>query len=134
MRDIVEHLDKRMAAYSASLPSPKIKCSRNMKEMHGHFRTVSSGNVVLTIFPTQNTYHHVWKTVRTSLQCIVGLQSQGKGHEMRKTMGQICPFLFLAFHTFSLELEKNKTSKCCSESFPRMVTYILCVENCEKYI
>ena len=38
-------------------------------------------NVVLTIFHTQNIRHHAWKTVRTTLQCIVGLQSQGEGHE-----------------------------------------------------
>ena len=41
-------------------------------------------NVVLTVFHIQNIYHHLWKTVRTSLQCIVGLQSWGKGHEMEK--------------------------------------------------
>ena len=52
----------------------------------------------------------------------------------RKTMGQICPIVFLAFQTFSPGLEKNKTSMCGSESFPRMVTYILCVENCQNYI
>ena len=43
--------------------------------------------VVLTIFTTQNIYHHVWKIVRTTLQCIVGLQSRGEGHEMEKNCG-----------------------------------------------
>ena len=43
-------------------------------------------------------------------------------------MGQICPIDFLAFQTFSLALEKNETSKCGIESFPRMVTNILCVK------
>ena len=38
-------------------------------------------NVVLTIFHKQNIRHHVWKTVRTTLQRIGGLQSQGEGHE-----------------------------------------------------
>ena len=52
----------------------------------------------------------------------------------RKTVGQICPIVFLAFQTFSPGLENNKTSKCGSESFPRMMTYILCVENCQSYI
>ena len=39
-----------------------------------------------------------------------------------------------AFQTFSSGLEKNKASKCGSESFPRTVTYILCVENCQNQI
>ena len=33
------------------------------------------------IFHKQNLYHHAWKTVRTTLQCIVGLQLRGEGHE-----------------------------------------------------
>jgi hypothetical protein len=41
-------------------------------------------NGVLTIFHTQNVYHHAWKTVRTTLQCIVGLQLGEEGHEMEK--------------------------------------------------
>jgi hypothetical protein len=54
--------------------------------------------------------------------------------KQRKTMGKICPIVFLAFQTFSPGLEKNKTSKCGFKSFPHMVTYILCVENCQNYI
>ena len=53
-----------------------------------------------------------------------------RSSNVEKTMGQICPIVFLDFVTFSLGLENNKTSKCGSESFPRTVTYILCVENC----
>ena len=52
----------------------------------------------------------------------------------RKTVGQICPIVFLAFETFSPGLENNKTSKWCSENFPCRMTYILCVENCQTYI
>ena len=36
---------------------------------------------------TQNIYHHAWKTVKTTLKCIVGLQSRGKVMKRRKTMG-----------------------------------------------
>ena len=54
--------------------------------------------------------------------------------EKKKTGGQICPIVFLAFQTFSPGLENNKTSKRGSESFPCMMTYILCVENCQNYI
>ena len=84
-------------------------------------------NVVLTILDTKNIYHHVWKTVRSKIQCTVGLQSWGEGHK-------ICPIVFLAFQTFSPELENKETSKYGSESFPYMVTYILCVENCQNFI
>ena len=38
-------------------------------------------NVVLTIFHTQNISHYVLNTFRTTLQCIVGLKSQGEGHD-----------------------------------------------------
>ena len=43
--------------------------------------------VVLTIFDTQNIHHHVWKTVRTTLQGIVGLKLRGEGHESEKNCG-----------------------------------------------
>ena len=43
-------------------------------------------NVVLTVFHTQNIDHHVWETVRSTLQCIIGLQSWGKSHEMEKKL------------------------------------------------
>ena len=47
----------------------------------------------------------------------------GKVMKWRKTVGQICPIVFLAFQTFSPGMENNKISKCDSESFPCMVTY-----------
>ena len=40
--------------------------------------------------------------------------------------------IFILFMTFSPGLETNDTLQCSSDSFPHMVTYILCVENCEK--
>ena len=52
----------------------------------------------------------------------------------RKTVGKICPIVYLAFQTFSPGLENNETSKYSSESFPRMMTYILCVLNSQSYI
>ena len=79
----------------------------------------SHTKVVLTIFHTQNIYHHAWKTVGPTLQCIIGLQLRGEGHkiEREKTVGQICPIVFLAFQTFSSGLENKETSTCGSESF-----------------
>ena len=50
------------------------------------WETTMCRNVVLTIFHTQNIYHHAWKTVRTTLQCNVGLQLRGEGHEMEKEL------------------------------------------------
>ena len=41
------------------------------------------------------------------------------------------PPLFL---TFVPQFETNDTLQCSSDSFPRMVTYILCVENCQNTI
>ena len=86
-------------------------------------------NIVLTVFHTQNIHHHVWKTVRTTLQRDVGIQLRG-GHEMEKNCGTNLSHSFPCF-AFCLGLENNKTSKCGSESFPHMMTYILCVEKCQ---
>ena len=44
-------------------------------------------NIILTVFHAQNINHLVWKTVRTTLQCIVGLQLWGEGHAMEKNCG-----------------------------------------------
>ena len=53
----------------------------------------------------------------------------------RRTMEQICTLLFtLFFSTFSPQLNNNDTSKCSSDSFPGIVTYMLLVENCQNYI
>ena len=57
-----------------------------------------------------------------------------KVQKARKAMGNICPIIFLLFMTFSPRLETNDTLQCSSDSFPRMVTYILCVDNCQNYI
>ena len=42
--------------------------------------------------------------------------------------------VILLFKTFSPRLENNDTSTCSYDSFPRMVTYMLCVEKCLNYI
>ena len=55
-----------------------------------------------------------------------------KVQKARKAVGQICPIICLLFMTFSPRLKTNYTLQCSSDSFPRMVTYILCVENCQK--
>ena len=93
-----------------------------------------SQNVVLTIFHTQNIDHHVWTTVRTTLQCIGGLQLGGEGHKMEKIYGTNLPIVFLAFQAFSSGLENNKISNCDSKSFSCMVEYILCVKICQSKI
>ena len=70
--------------------------SHNIEQFPHDGETTMRQNIVLTIFNTQNIYHHVWKTFRTTLQSNIGLQSQGEGHEWRKTLGQICSIVFLA--------------------------------------
>ena len=101
--------------------------SHILEQSPSNWETTKRQNVVLTIFYTQNICHHV-----SELHCNVLLVSNigEKVMKSRTTMGQICPIVFLAFQT----LEKNKTSKFGSESFPRMVTYFLCVKNCQNYI
>ena len=49
-------------------------------------------------------------------------------------MGHICPTDFQHFLTFSPRLETNNALQCSSDSFPQMVIYILCVENCQNSI
>ena len=112
-----------------------MKFSHIIEQSPSDWKTTMRQNEVLTIFHTQIIYHLAWKTVKTTLQCIVGLQLRGEGHENEKKLWDKSVFIgFLAFQTFSPWLENNKTSKCDSESFPHMVTYILCVENCQSYI
>ena len=50
------------------------------------WETTMRQNVVLTIFHTQNIYHPVWKTVKTTLQSNVGLQLRGEGYKMEKKL------------------------------------------------
>ncbi len=47
-----------------------------------NWETTMHQNVVMTIFHTQNVYHHVWRIVRTTLQSNIGLQLRREGHEM----------------------------------------------------
>ena len=44
------------------------------------WKTTTNQNAVPTIFHTQQICHHVWKIVRTTLQCIIVLQLWGEGH------------------------------------------------------
>ena len=55
--------------------------SHILEQSPRHWETTIRQNVVLTILHTQNIYHHVWKTVRTTLQCIFGVKSRGEGQE-----------------------------------------------------
>ena len=59
--------------------------TRIIEQFTRHWETTMRQNVVLTIFHTQNMYEHVWNAVGTTLQCIIGHQLRGGGHEMEKT-------------------------------------------------
>ena len=67
----------------------------------------NSQNHTLMFFLFSNPREKVWKA--------------------RKTMGQICPIVFLHFMTFSQRLETNIALQCSSDSFPQIWWYIFCV-------
>ena len=99
-----------------------------------NWRTTMDWNVVPIIFHTQNICHHRGKLSELHYDVLLFSNRREKVGKTRKTRGQICPIVFLLFMTFSLPLETNNTLQCSSESFTSMVTYILCVENYQKYI
>ena len=55
------------------------------------WETTMRQNVFLTIFHTQNIPHHVWKTLRTTLQSNIVLQSLGEGHELKTNLSHSVP-------------------------------------------
>ena len=69
----------------------------------------------------------------SELHCKATLVSN-RGEKVMKWRKTLGPIVFLAIQTFSPGMENKEPSKCGSESFPRMMTYILCVENCQSYI
>ena len=98
-------------------------------------------NVVLIIFHIQNIYHHVWKTVRTTLQWIVGLQSRGEGHRVAKSKKHRNPALNESHHhhhhLLFLQLWKvNKWRKTVGQNRPIVFlafqTFSLGLENNKK--
>ena len=68
--------------YVAFSDPGSMKCSYILEQSPRGWKTTMRQNLVLTIFHTQNICHHAWKTVRITLQCIVGLQLRGEGPEM----------------------------------------------------
>ena len=109
--------------------------------MFSHFRTVSPvlGDNYASIcsfdcFPhtkymspcVENSQYHIL------MFCVSPIP--GSRFKKEEKYGKYFPIVFLVFQTFSPGLEKNETSICCSESFPRTLMYILCVENCQNYI
>ena len=71
-------------------------------------------NVVLTVFHIDDISQSVFKTVRTTFQCIIVLQSRGDGPEKAHSYGTDLGHIF---RTFSTRLEINDTLKCSSDSF-----------------
>ena len=61
-----------------------------VNDIFSHYKTVSphfGDNYALKCSSDNFSHTHAWKTVRTKLQCTVGLQSWGEGHEMDKNCG-----------------------------------------------
>ena len=99
-----------------------------------NWKTTVCQNVALTVFHTQIICHHAWKTHRTTLWCIFALQSRGDGLKSTENYETDLFHSFLYFMTFSLQLETNNAFQYSSDSFPRMVIFILCVESFQNYI
>ena len=79
-------MDFRWGSLNLRKSNTHISCTLRswVIEIFSHSRTVSprlgdnyASKCWSDNFHTQNIYHHAWKTVRTTLQCIVGLQSRG---------------------------------------------------------
>ena len=87
--------------YVALSDPGSISFSHNIEQYSRNWETTMRQNVILTVFHTQNIYHLLWKTVITTLQCIVGLQSWGEGHATEKNCGTNLSYSFLAFQNFS---------------------------------
>ena len=99
-----------------------------------NWRTTMDWNVVPIIFHTQNICHHRGKLSELHYDVLLFSNRREKVGKTRKTRGQICPIVCIPFMTFSPRLEKNNMYQCSSDSFPCIVTYFLCVKNCQIYI
>ena len=95
------------------------------------WRTLIHFNVVLTVLHIDHISQGVCKTVRTTLWCIIVLQSRGEGPEKEHNYGTDS---WQIFRTFSLQLGDSDTLKCSSGGFAHTLRYIVNVENCRNYI
>ena len=59
---------------------------------------------------------------------------RGKILNSIKSRGQICPILLRRKRTFPHWLDNNHASKWTSDNFPGILTYVLFLENCQKFI
>ena len=111
-------------------------------EIVSHYRTVSPrlGDNYASKFSSGNFPHTIiyitmcGKLSELNCNAVSASNCGEKVIKWRKIVGQICPIVFLVFQTFSPGLENKEISKCLSERFPCMVTYILSAENCLSYI
>ena len=127
-------LDKgvlRVISYVALWDPESTKCQCYLRPSPCNWRTLIHFNVVPTVFHIDHISQGVFKTVRTTFQCIVVLQLRGEGPE---NLSQICPIVMCLFRTFSPRLENNDTSKCSSDSFAHTLRYVINVKNCQNYI
>ena len=109
--------------------------------MFSHFRTVSPGlgynyaskssfdSFPHTKYTSPRTEHSQNHTLMFDFSPIPGRRFEKQG-KLWKNLSHSFP----CFSNLLPGLEKNETSMCGSESFPCMVTYIFCVENCQNYM
>ena len=98
-----------------------IKFVHILGQFFNDWRTMMHWNIVLTIFNKLNVCHNAMKTVKTTLHCVVFLQSRVEGHtklnnKKKNYLTNLCLFSF-SFGTFSQRLENYETSKCSSDTF-----------------
>ena len=77
--------------YVALSDSVSMQFSHIIEHSHRDWEATMLPNVFLNIFHTQNISHHVWKTVRTTLQSNIVLQSLGEGHELKTNLSHSVP-------------------------------------------
>ena len=105
------HMNRINVTYVTLWDPGSMQYSHIIEQSPRDWETTMHQNVVLKIVHTKNIYHHVWKTVRTTLQIIVGLQSQGEGHEMERKICGTNLFLFLCFSNILLGIGERQNFK-----------------------
>ena len=98
------------------------------------WRTTTHWNVALPIFQHNHICQDCWKITRSTFECMVILKSRGQGTKKVENYGQICPILSTRIWTLSPGLENNHKLKCWSGIFPKFLTYMIMLENCQNSI
>ena len=120
---------------SLALSDPEsMKFSHIIKQSPRNWGTTVCKIVALTVFLHTKYMHACTENSQnyTSIFCCSPIP--GRMFQKGKLWDRFVPKFFLHFMTFSPQLGTNNTLQFSSDSFPHMVIYTLCVENCQNYI